>query len=81
MFTRVGLIANSRRTIGEVIGSKAGPFLLSATTPYVITNIWLFPDSRMKLRAKMTEDPHTSIEEDDAEGTSRIGIQQLGNED
>jgi hypothetical protein len=36
-------------------------------TPYVITNIWVFPDSRVKLRAKMTEDPYTSIEEDDAE--------------
>ena len=36
-------------------------------TPYVITNIWQFPDGRVKLRAKMTEDPYTGIEEDDAE--------------
>lgn len=36
-------------------------------TPYVITNIWQFPDGRVKLRLKMTVEPGDTILEDDAE--------------
>jgi hypothetical protein len=36
-------------------------------TPYVITNIWQFPDGRVKVKAKMTREPYSTLVNEDTE--------------